>query len=84
MYETYLGVTEKDLRKRIAQAYSSMFDIRVMGYKAQNDIDLSGTCISVVIQKQIASDESGVGFSLNPLNNCFDEIVGFKSLKNPV
>jgi pyruvate,water dikinase len=75
MYETFLGTTHDTLRETIAKAYSSMYDFRVMGYKAQNNIDLEGTCISVIIQKQIASDVSGVGFSLNPLNNCYDEVV---------
>ena len=75
MYETFLGTTHNTLRETIAQAYSSMFDFRVMGYKAKNNIDLEGTCISLIIQKQIASDVSGVGFSLNPLNNCYDEVT---------
>ena len=75
MYETFLGTTHDTLRETIAKAYSSMYDFRVMGYKAQNNIDLEGTCISVIIQKQIASDVSGVGFSLNPLNNCYDEVA---------
>jgi pyruvate,water dikinase len=75
MYETYLGTTRNQLEEIIVKAYSSMFDYRVMEYKAKNNIDLEGTCISVIVQKQIASDVSGVGFSLNPLNNCFDEAV---------
>jgi len=75
MYETFLGTTHDTLRETIAKAYSSMYDFRVMGYKAQNNIDLEGTCISVIIQKQIASDVSGVGFSINPLNNCYDEVA---------
>lgn len=75
MYETFLGTTHDSLWETIAKAYSSMFDFRVMGYKAQNNIALEGTCISVIIQKQIASDVSGVGFSLNPLNNCYDEVT---------
>ncbi|MCP4398556.1 MAG: hypothetical protein GY801_14825 [bacterium] len=75
MYETFLGTTHDTLRETIANAYSSMYDFRVMGYKAQNNIDLEGTCISVIIQQQIASDVSGVGFSLNPLNNCYDEVA---------
>lgn len=75
MYETFLGTTKDKLEKNIAKAYSSMFDYRVMEYKAQNDIKLEGTCISVIIQKQIKSDVSGVGFSLNPMNNCYDEAV---------
>ncbi len=75
MYETYLGTTQNALEQTIARAYSSMLDFRVMEYKAQQQIKLEDSCISVIIQKQIASDISGVGFSLNPMNNCFDEAV---------
>ena len=75
MYETFLGTPLDQLEGTIAKAYASMFDFRVMEYKAQNNINLEGTCISVVVQKQIASDVSGIGFSLNPMNNCFDEAV---------
>ena len=75
MYETYLGITRNQLENTIAKAYSSMFDYRVMEYKAQNGMKLEDTCISVIIQKQIASDVSGVGFSLNPMNNCYDEVM---------
>ena len=75
MYETYLGVTRDGLEGTIAEAYSSMFDVRVMAYKAQNGMALEGSRISVIVQRQVASDVSGVGFSLNPLNNCFDEVV---------
>ncbi len=75
MYETYLGTKPNDIKKTVALAFASCFDFRVMEYKKQNELDLSGTSIAVVIQKQIASDMSGVGFSLNPLNNCFDEVV---------
>jgi len=75
MYETFLGTTRDQLEATIAQAYSSMLDFRVMEYKTQNNLDLENTCISVIVQKQIASDVSGVGFSLNPFNNCYDEAV---------
>lgn len=75
MYETFLGTTRPMLEESIAKAYSSMFDFRVIQYKAKNSINLEGTCISVIVQKQIASDVSGVGFSLNPLNNCYDEVM---------
>ena len=75
MYETFLGTTRDQLEETITKAYSSMFDYRVMEYKAQNSIKLEGACISVIIQKQIASNVSGVGFSLNPMNNCYDEVM---------
>lgn len=75
MYETFLGVTRENLEISVAKAFASMLDYRVMEYKKQNDIDLENTCISVIVQRQIASDVSGVGFSLNPNNNCYDEAM---------
>ncbi len=75
MYETFLGTPRKLLEGTIARAYSSMLDFRVMEYKAQNSIKIDNACISIIVQKQIDSDVSGVGFSLNPMNNCYDEVV---------
>jgi rifampicin phosphotransferase len=74
MYETSLGVLRDGLEKAVAHAFSSCFDFRVMEYKRQNDMKLDGTSIAVIVQRQIASEISGVGFSLNPLNNAFDEV----------
>ena len=75
MYETFLGTISEKLEQNIAKAFASCFDYRVMTYKNQNGIDPRNTSIAVVVQKQIASDISGVGFSLNPLNNDYDEIL---------
>lgn len=63
------------IEKAIASAFSSCFDFRVMEYKKQNKINLENACIAVIVQKQIALDISGVGFSLNPNNNCYDEVM---------
>lgn len=75
MYETLLGQRRESLEKAVAKAFSSCFDNRVMAYKKQHNMDLNNTSIAVIIQRQIASDISGVGFSLNPLNNCYDEVM---------
>lgn len=75
MYETLLGVTEDKLEGSIACAFSSMLDFRVVEYKKLNQIDLKNTCISVIVQRQIPSDVSGIGFSINPGNNCYDEAM---------
>lgn len=75
MYETLLGQKRKQLEKAVAQAFSSCFDYRVITYKKEHNMDLNATSIAVIVQRQLASEVSGVGFSLNPLNNCFDEIM---------
>lgn len=46
-----------------------------MAYKKLHGMDLDRTSIAVVVMRQIASDVSGVGFSLNPLNNCYDKVM---------
>lgn len=75
MYETYLGVTRDNIEPFVRKTFASCFDYRVMVYKQQNNIELGHTAIAVVVQRQIQSDVSGVAFSLNPLNNAYDEVV---------
>jgi len=47
----------------------------VVTYKQQSGFDPLDPKIAVIIQKQIASDTSGVAFSLNPVNNSYDQCV---------
>jgi rifampicin phosphotransferase len=75
MYETYLGIKRKDLEKHIIDAFSSMYDYRVIHYKDEANIDYKDADMAVIVQKQIDSDVSGVGFSINPISNDYDEAV---------
>lgn len=74
-YETKLGVPYFKLEDAIVEVFSSMLDYRVMEYKKLNRLALNIPRIALVIQKQVASDVSGIAFSLNPNNNCYDEAV---------
>jgi pyruvate,water dikinase len=75
MYDTLLGQKKDMLESAIKETFASCFDFRVMSYKERLGIDIEKTSIAVIVQKQIASDISGVAFSLNPLNNAFDEVL---------
>jgi len=74
-YETVLGVTQEMLHDAIRRCFLSSLDYRVVVYMRANDFDATDPKIAVVIQKQIASDISGVGFSLNPVTNNYDDAV---------
>ena len=74
-YETVLGVRPGDMEEAIKKAFASCLDKRVVLYKKEHDFSVDNPKIAVVIQEQIASETSGVGFTLNPLNNCYDEGV---------
>lgn len=74
-YETVLGVTSDSLTDSIKHAFASCLDVRVAIYKREHGFDITNPKIALVIQQQIASDVSGVGFSLNPITNNYDEAV---------
>lgn len=74
-YETILGVTKSGIEDAVKRAFASCLDQRVAVYKKQHGFDFRNPKIAVVVQTQIASDVAGVGFSLNPISNSYDEAV---------
>jgi len=75
IYETVLGVTDGDLEDAIKVCFASALDERVVAYKKQSGFDPLDPKIAVIIQKQIKSEVSGVAFSLNPVNNSYDQCM---------
>ncbi len=74
-YETRLGVKPAEFIDAIRHCFVSMFDERVFAYKLARGMRLSAPSMAVVIQAQINSEVAGVAFSLNPLNNDYDQAV---------
>jgi pyruvate,water dikinase len=74
-YETKLGVRGHELGQALQHCFASTFDERVFAYKREHGFDVLSPRIAVVVQQQIASEVAGVGFSLNPLTNDYDEAV---------
>ncbi|MDY6865603.1 MAG: PEP/pyruvate-binding domain-containing protein, partial [Halobacteriota archaeon] len=74
-YETILGVKEENIKDALRRSFASCLDERVFLYKKEHGFAVDEPKIAVIVQEQIASETSGVAFSLNPLNNCYDEAV---------
>ncbi len=74
-YETTLGVPANTLETAIRHSFRSCFDERVFVYKKEHGFPLDTPRIAVAVQQQIHPDSAGVAFSLNPLNNCYDEAM---------
>ncbi len=74
--ETYLNVQGKEaLLTAVKECWASLWTARAITYRLKQAIAPDDVSLAVVVQKQIASDVSGVAFSLNPNNNDFDEAV---------
>ena len=74
-YETTLGVPENAIEAAIRHSFISSFDERVFLYKKEHRFRFDLPRIAVAIQAQVDAESAGVAFSLNPVNNCYDEAV---------
>jgi rifampicin phosphotransferase len=75
VYETILGVKPAEVQTAVRRAFASCLDARVLVYKREHGFAVDAPRIAVIVQQQIAAQQAGVAFSLNPINNCYDEAV---------
>lgn len=74
--DTYLNIRgEPALLAAVRECWASLFTDRAILYREQNGVDHTQVSMAVVVQQLVAADSAGVAFSLNPLNNCYDEAV---------
>ena len=74
-YETTLGATGDALDAAIRRSFASAFDERVFVYRREHRIPTVRTAMAVIVQQLVPATSAGVAFSINPLNNCYDEAV---------
>ncbi len=77
-YETCLGVPVREpgaLERALRRCFASSLDARVFHYKRARGLEVFAPSIAAVVQRQLASEVAGVGFSLNPVTNDLDELV---------
>ena len=75
LYDTVLGVEAADLEGAVRQCFLSCLDGRVFTYKLNMGFTDPRPAIAAVVQRMVASETSGVAFSLNPLTNDYDEML---------
>ena len=75
LYETFLDVEPATLPEAVRACFCACLDQRVLLYKARMNIEPFEPAIAVVVQKRLASEVSGVAFSINPRTNDFDELL---------
>ncbi len=74
-YESVLGVQRESVYNAVRHVFASCFDQRVVSYKLKHGFPIDDPAIAVIVQKQLNSTVSGVAFSINPINNDYDEAV---------
>lgn len=74
--KTFLNVRgEKELLKAVKECWASLFEPRAIFYRVEKGFEHSKVLISVVVQRMVDSDKSGVMFTVNPMTNDEKQIV---------
>lgn len=74
--ETYLNVRgEAALLEKIREGWASLFEPRAIFYRNENKLNHLTAGISLVVQKMIESESSGVMFTIDPITNDKTKIV---------
>lgn len=74
--ETFLNIKgEANLLVKVRECWASLFTPRAIFYRNENKIPPGSERISVMVQKMIQSESSGVMFSIDPVSNQKDRIV---------
>ena len=73
---TFLNIKgADDVVNAVRKCWASLFTARAIYYRQKNNFPTEKVLISVVVQKMVNSDKSGVMFSINPATNVESEVV---------
>ncbi|OGH12006.1 MAG: phosphoenolpyruvate synthase [Candidatus Levybacteria bacterium RIFCSPHIGHO2_01_FULL_36_15] len=74
--ETYLNVKgEANVIAKIKEGWASLFEPRAIFYRHENKLDQVRSGISLVVQKMVESEASGVMFTIDPITNEKTKII---------
>jgi pyruvate,water dikinase len=66
---------EANLLHYVRECWASLFTARSIYYRVENKVKHESVKISVIVQKMVQSEVSGVMFSIDPTNNDKDRII---------
>jgi len=73
---TFLNIKgEANLLQAVKECWASLFTARAIFYRVENKIRHESVKISVIVQKMVQSEVSGVMFSIDPVTNDKDRII---------
>lgn len=74
--DTYLHISgEEELLKHIRMCWASLWTARAIYYREKQKFDHFDVALSVVVQKMVNSEKSGVMFTANPISQNLNEMM---------
>lgn len=73
--ESYLNTTEKDLLDKVKHCWASLFTPRAIFYRFEKGLHNTKISVAVVVQKMVASEVSGIAFSVHPVTEDRNQLI---------
>lgn len=73
--ESYLNTTKEDLLEKVKLCWSSLFTPRAIFYRFKQGFQDQHISVAVVVQKMVASEISGIGFSVHPVTEDRNQLI---------
>ncbi len=73
--DSYLNTTEATLLKNVQRCWASLFTPRAIFYRFEKDLHTTHISVAVVVQKMVASEVSGIAFSVHPVTEDRNQLI---------
>jgi len=73
--DTYLNTTEKTLIENMKRCWASLYTPRAIFYRFEKGMMKFDVSVAVVVQKMVASDTSGIAFSVHPVTEDRNQMI---------
>lgn len=73
--DSYLNTTQAELLKNVQRCWASLFTPRAIFYRFEKELHLTKISVAVVVQKMVASEVSGIAFSVHPVTEDRNQLI---------
>jgi pyruvate,water dikinase len=73
--ESYLNTTEADVLEKVKRCWASLFTPRAIFYRFEKNLHQSNISVAVVVQAMVASEVSGIAFSVHPVTQDRNQLI---------
>jgi len=73
--ESYLNTMEKNLLENVKKCWASLFTPRAIFYRFEKGLHKKEISVAVVVQKMVASEKSGIAFSVHPVTQDRNQLI---------
>jgi phosphohistidine swiveling domain-containing protein len=73
--DSYLNTTQANLLEKVQHCWASLFTPRAIFYRFEKGLHTQKISVAVVVQKMVASEISGIAFSVHPVTEDYNQLI---------